>query len=152
MSFDADSFLSLTIDQPLETRMTPVPEGEYVATIKKLDPRTGQSKKDGSEFLVMDVIWEIDDTTGAVKAATGRSPATVKQSMFLERNSSGGIATGAGANLRLGRLREAVGQNTGGPWAPSMLKGCVARVQVAHRLDDKDPSIVYDEVSRVAKL
>lgn len=152
MSFDADSFLSLTIDQPLETRVTPVPEGEYTASIKNVLARTGQSSKDGSEFLSMDVLWEIDDQTGAVKAATGRSPAVVKQSLFIERSSNGGIATGAGANLRLGRLREAVGQNSGGPWAPSMLKGSVARVQVSHRLDKNDASIVYDEVSRVAKL
>lgn len=152
MSFDADAFLSLTIDQPLDTRRTPVPEGEYSATIKDVKPRTGTSKKDGSEFLIMDVTWEIDDVTGEVKAVTGRSPATVGQSLFVERNSGGGIATGTGLNLRLGRLREAVGQNSGGAWAPSMLKGCVARIQVGHRLDDKDPSIVYDEVSRVAKL
>lgn len=153
MSFDADTFLSLTIDQPLDTRRVPVPEGEYVAAVKDIKARTGVSQKSGNEFLALDVIWEIDDVEGRVKSATNRDVNTVTQQMFLDRNGSGGIATGAGQNISLGKLREAVGQNkTGMPWSPTMLKGAVARISVAHRLDDKDPNVVYDGVNKVAKI
>lgn len=153
MSFDADTFLQSQITDALDTKRIPVPVGEYTASIKSVGGREGKSKK-GDTFTMMSIVWEVDDPTGEVAKATGRDKSiTTTQDIFLDLNPSGGIATGTGKNIGLGRLREAVGQNTKGePWSPTMLIGAVAKIKVDHRPDSNDPELVYDFVATVAKL
>ena len=55
---------------------------------------------------------------------------------------------GKGKNVALGRLREALGQNTPGkPWSFGMLVGQVAKVAVKHRITDAGDT--FAEVKRV---
>ncbi len=153
MSFDADLFLSTQVDAKLDTRRLPIPPGDYIAQITAIKGREFESRKNpGENMLVLSVTWQIDDANGAIKQATGLENPTVVQDVFIDRTPSGGLATGTGQNVQLGKLREAVGQNIPGqPWAPLMLVGTVARVAVVNEPDKNNPENVYDRVKSVAK-
>lgn len=128
--FDADTFMSAPTEGEMSTDFTPIPENEYLGLIDKVDVRETSSEK--GNFYVMDVTWKVDDE--AAREATGLEMPTVRQSIFLDLTGSGGLDTGKGKNVQLGRLREAVGQNGPGPWAPSMLVGNVATISIKHRM------------------
>lgn len=151
-AFDPDLFLSTSVSGALDTRYMPVPQGEYAAIIEEVKARIqpGQGDNAGKEFLIFDVLWLIDDQK--VRDATGRDKVTVRQSLFIDRTPDGSIDISKGKNIQLGKLREALGQNTPGAWAPSMLKGQVARVKIGHKPDTKNPGDVFDNVTAVTKL
>lgn len=123
--FNADDLMNSSVNGAMETSFIPVPEGEYRANISKVAIR--QAK----DSILLDVTWEIDDD--AVRSATGIDNPQVRQSLFLDINESGSLDLGKGKNVGLGRLREAVGQNGPGAWAPGQLMGCPAMVRVSHR-------------------
>ena len=128
--FDPDSFMSSTTEGEMSTEYTPVPEGEYNAVIDNVNAR--ESSSDKGDFVMLDVTWKIDDAH--VAEVTGIENPTVRQTIFLDITSSGGIDMAKGKNIQLGRLREAVNQNKPGPWSPSMLPGNVAKVKISHRM------------------
>lgn len=147
--FDANSFLNMSIDAPNSTVYVPVPEGEYTAVVEKVSARTWVGKADPTQSgVVLDLLWSIDNQE--VKDLLQRPNVQVKQGVMLEMDSNGGIASGPGKNVELGKLREAFGLNTPGePFAPAMLAGRMGKVLVKHRTD-KDQ--VFAEVKAVAKL
>lgn len=128
--FDEDAFMSNTSEGEMDTEFVPVPVGEYQAVIKKIGTRSGSSEK--GDWAVLDVTWGIDDAS--VTEVTGMDSPSVRQSIFLDVSDSGGLDLGKGKNINLGRLRQALGQNSGAAWSPSMLEGQVATVLVDHRL------------------
>ena len=130
--FDPDQFMNAETEGEISTEFTPVPEGEYNALITGVNARSTSSEK--GEYVILDVTWAIDDAQ--VSEAVGMDNPTVRQSIFLDTTESGGLDLSKGKNIQLGRLREAVGQNDPGPWAPSRLEGNVAKVRVAHRMYD----------------
>lgn len=145
-TFNPDLFLQTQVEGALSTTLTPCPEGEFPGVIKSISPRT---LSNGS--AVLDVVWSIDDES--VKKVTGMNEPTVRQSLWLDVTESGGLDMSQGKNVSLGRLREALNQNQKGkPWMPSMLVGQVAKVKVTHTADKNDSSILYANVSAVAKL
>lgn len=143
--FDVDALLENTTTESNETSFTPIPEGEYTATISSVKAR---SPKEGMALL--DIVYDIDDPDLAQRL--NRQKVTVRQSVFLDIE-NGKLATGPNQNVDLGRVREAVGQNQAGkPWAPSMLEGAgPVRIIVGHRQDKNDPAKVYDDVKKVAR-
>lgn len=145
--FDANQFLDMTVDSAMDTKAVPVPAGEYVAVIEKVDARPWASKTDPTKSGVsLDVIWLIDDQ--GVKDLLGRDKVTVKQGIMLDLIESGGLDLGKGRNIGLGKLRAALNLNQPGqPFAPSMLAGRVAKVKVEHRIDGDN---IYAEVKQVA--
>lgn len=147
--FNPDQFLDMQITEANDTKLTPVPVGEYVAVIEDVKCRQWQSKQDPSKSgLTLDITWSIDDP--AVKELLGRDKVTVRQGVMLDLTESGGLDMGKGRNVGLGRLREAVGLNTPGqPFSFSMLVGRVAKVSVSHRIDGEN---IYAEVKGVTKL
>lgn len=142
MSFDPDQFLSASADAPMSTDFTPVPEGEYNAVISKIDARQTNSGK-----ALLDVTWQIDDQQ--VREVTGMDNPTCRQTIWLDVTDSGALDVGKGRNIGLGRLREALGQNGPGAWAPSMMVGNVARVMVSHRFYEGS---TFADVKKVSKL
>lgn len=128
--FDEDAFMSSTSEGEMSTEFTPVPVGEWQAVVKKIGTRSGEGEK--GSWAMLDVTWAIDNAE--VTEVTGMENPSVRQSIFLDISESGGLDLGKGKNIGLGRLREALGQNTGAAWSPSMLEGCVATVMVDHRL------------------
>lgn len=145
-AFNPDTFLNTETDSASATTYTPVPEGEFNASIKAIKPRV---LTDGR--AVLDVTWAVDDETA--RQETGMAEPVVRQTIWLDTTESGGLDFGKGKNVGLGRLREAVGQNQAGkPWAPGMLLGQVATVKVSHSIDKRDGVTINADVKAVLPL
>lgn len=148
MSFDPQSFLDAAISGSNDTKITPVPAGEYVGVIEKVAARQWQSKDGTKSGVSLDVTWLIEDE--GVKAELKRDTVTSRQGVMLDLTASGGIDTAKGTNIGLGRLREAVGLNDPSkPFSFGQLPGQAARVTVSHRIDGED---TYSEIKKVAPL
>lgn len=145
--FNPDQFLDMQFTETNDTKVVPVPVGEYLATAEEAKIRTWQSKTDPSKAgLALDITWEIQDE--AVKQLLGRDKVTCKQGIMLDLTDSGSLDMGKGRNISLGRLREAVDLNVPGqPFAFSMIPGRMAKVKVSHRVDGEE---IYSEIKAVA--
>lgn len=140
--FDPDTFLNTTFTEESSTRREPIPVGEYQASIEEVKPDVTQSGK-----ALLRVTWKLVNT-----GDESLDDRLVSQTVWLDLTPGGALDMSRGSNIGLGRLRDAVGQNTAGrPWQPSMLIGSVATVQISHRADKENPEIVYDDIKRVAK-
>src|SRR5690606_26526785 len=147
-AFNPDTFLTTTVKGALDTKLVPVPEGDWSAQVSKISVRK-QRGKDNEEYIVLDLLWHVLDEEP--KRVTGMDKPMVKQSIFLDITPEGGLDMSKGKNVQLGKVREAVGQNQDGKaWSPSMLNGVTAVVQVKHRPDEKTGEI-YADVKSVAK-
>jgi hypothetical protein len=151
--FNAELLMGQQLNDANSTELIKVPEGEYTAvsepisaeSFKEFDIRRGE--RAGTKGLKLNVVWLINDDSGALKEMLGRAP-KVTQGIMLDRGPQG-LEMGKGKNVGLGRLREALGQNkTGIPWSFSMLGGQVAKIKVKHRIDGAD---TYVEVSDVTQ-
>jgi hypothetical protein len=132
-TFDINSLLNTQVTEANDTQLIPVPEGEWTGVISKTELRVVKGK-DG-EAPVCEVYWDVD--SDEVVAITGRDKNQVRQSVWLDLTASGTLDMGKGKNTSLGRLRDALGQNTPGkPWSFGMLLGQVATVVVSHRVAD----------------
>ena len=141
-AFDPNSFLATTTDTANSTTYVPVPEGIYQAVVISVAARNPKGN------ALLDIQWRIDDDS--VAAETGLSNPTCRQSIFLDVTDSGGLDNGKGKNIQLGRLREALNQNVEGQaWAPSMLEGQVAMVNVQHRMYEGN---TYADVKGVSAI
>ena len=147
--FNPDLFLANSTAEANADKYEPIPAGEYLAQINKIDPRQ-VSGKNGPQ-IVLDIVWKVQDEGN--KAAHNRN---VRQSIFVDTTQEGFIATGTNTNVQLGKLRSALKQNIAGqPWSPSMLAGQVARIKVQHRVGEagtKYAGQVFDEVGAVSGL
>jgi len=129
-TFNAEAFMNTEIEGTLDTTFTPIPEGEYQAVIKEVKPDTTPK---GSPLL--EVIWIIDDE--GVRELTGLDEPTSRQTVWLDVNEQGNLLLAKNKNVGLGKLREALGQNDGKPWTPTMMLGQVATVNIKHRMGDQ---------------
>lgn len=149
MMFSPEQFLDMQVTESNDTKVVPVPVGEYMAVVKEVKIRPWQSKSDPSKAgIALDLQWSIDDA--GVKQLLGRDEVNCKQGVMLDLTEAGGLDMGKGKNISLGRLREATGLNTPGqPFSVTMLTGRVAKVKVEHRVDG---DTIYAEVKQVAKV
>lgn len=148
--FDVNKMLATTFEDANSTQSTPVPEGEYLGRVEKIDIRV-ITTKDGTERPILRLTWVPEDSDGRIKEATGRDKASVNQDLWLDVTPEGNLDMGKGMNIGLGRLREAFNQNVSGkPWNMGQLIGNVAKILVTHRQDDKGNT--FGEVKSVAKL
>ena len=147
--FSPEQFLDMQINESNDTKIVPVPVGEYFAVVKEVKARPWQSKADLSKAgIALDIQWSLDDAS--VRSLLGRDEVSVKQGVMLDMSEAGGLDMGKGKNIGLGRLREATGLNTPGqPFSFTMLTGRMAKVKVEHRVDGEN---IYAEVKQVAKL
>ena len=147
--FSPEQFLDMQITESNDTKVIPIPVGEYMGVVKEVKVRPWQSKADPSKAgIALDIIWSLDDA--GVRALLGRDEINAKQGVMLDMTEAGGLDVGKGRNISLGRLREAVGLNTPGqPFSFGMLTGRMAKVKVEHRADG---DTIYAEVKAVAKV
>ena len=144
-TFNPQEFLTQTIEGANSTSFKPVPEGEYLLQVEKLDIRT--VAKTGQ--VILDTTFAILDD--GVKAAMGMEKVTVRKGIFLDLTAQGKIDTSENKNVDLGRLRAAVGQNDGSkPWGPLMLLNTMLKGKVGQRPDDEDPTKIYNDVKAFA--
>jgi hypothetical protein len=148
MSFNPQEFLDASVSTANDTKIIPVPMGEYHGIVEKVAPRQWQSKDGTQTGVALDIFWMVEDA--GVKEFLGRQSVTCKQGIMLDMTPQGGLDMSTGKNVGLGRLREAVGKNTPGEhFSFAMLPGLSARIAVNHRIVGDD---VYAEVKSVAKL
>lgn len=147
--FDPKQFLEQAVSGANDTKIVPVPVGEYTAIVDSVEARPWQSKNDSSKAgMALDLKWSIDDMK--VREFLGRDTVTVKQGIMLDFTDAGQLDMGKGKNIGLGRVREAVGLNDASvPFAPSMLIGRIAKVKVEHRIDGEN---IFAEIKQVAKF
>lgn len=146
-TFDPDLFMSQEVEQEMETKYTPVPDGDYISTI---DEKIELKEVNGSP--VIDLYHVID--APELAESMGMERISVKQSLFLDIDSGGALAFGANKNVKLGKLREALGQNNPGQgWNINMLAGAgPLRIKVGSRPDKNDATIIYNDVKATAAL
>ena len=146
--FNPEDFLNSSISEANDTKVIPVPVGEYPAIINKAEARIWQSKDGTQSGISLDVLWSIEDAQ--VKAELDRSEVLCKQGIMLDTTPEGKLDTSKGKNIGLGRLREAVGLNTPGQtFSFQQLPGQSAKVTVKHRIVGED---TYAEVKAVTRM
>jgi hypothetical protein len=142
--FNPDTFTNMTTEAGFDTRRSPVPEGEHVATVK------GFKFRQDKEFVILDIAWRIDNQ--ALAESMGLKEAVVNQGVFLDIDANGKLEKGANKNIQLGRVLLALGQNSG-PWSPQMLTGAgPVKLQIIHEPDKKDATIIYDRIKAVTAM
>lgn len=151
MSLNPEDFLNQTTDEANDTVIPVCDEGEYSALVEEIifkEVNIKKGERAGQTAYMLEVFWAIQDE--GQTAQLGFVP-KVKQGLWLDMTEDGnGIDRGKGKNVRLGRLREAVGQNVAGqPWSPNMLKGQVAVVKVEHSMEGEN---IYANINRVAGM
>lgn len=143
-AFNPETFLDAPVTAALSTQYIPVPEGEYVATVKAVT-----KPRQAGENFVMDVRWAVTDPT--VLEATGQEESIVSQAIWLDLNSHGALDTGRGKNVGLGRLREAFNLNRADqPFSFRMMEGRSAKIKVKHETDKE--GVIRGKVVAVAPL
>lgn len=139
-----DNLLDSFTEEVFETTIRPVPVGTYRGKIINVEAFEGTSKKDGKPFEGLYVTYELE-LPEEVAQELGRTTARVRQQIFVRRTPEGRLDPKG--NIQLGRLREAVGQNVGGPWAPRMLLAAPPlAVEVTQRVVE---DVVYNDVASV---
>ncbi len=139
--FDVNALMQAPVEGAMATQPVPVPEGDHLAVIFDVKGKEA-STRDGIK-PVLEVELHIDNP--ALEAELGRKP-KLFYTIWLELDEASRLAMGKGRNVDLGRLREAVKQNTPGqPWSITMLKGQPLRVLVFHKPSD-DGTKVYANV------
>lgn len=150
--FDADAFMNQQTSGPMSTQIIPCPEGEWTAKVSDGDNFVTfreVNTKNGPRPICR-INYEVLDDSARQKV--GRDRLFVIQDIWLDTTSSGQIDTSEGKNVKLGQLRQALGQNDGS-WSFPMLKGAgPLMVRVSQRSDPDDPQTKYAEVQRVAKI
>ena len=156
-TFDADSFMNTTIDEPMATSLASVPEGEYTAMIGDFTSEAFKTieytGKDGLPVKrqILEVPFLIDDD--ALKASLGREQVSHRESYWLDFTADGRLDTGPDKNVQLGKLRAALNQNGNGPWSPSMLRNMgPLRIVIKTRADKKDPEKKYTNITKYASI
>ena len=153
MQFDAQNFMNAVFTEVNDTKVVQCPAGEYQAISEKIEPRSGtigKGERQGDAWASLNITWSVTDQ--AVLALLGRDKVIVYQSIMLDLTPQGGLDMGAGKNVNLGRLREALGMNQPGqPFSPSMMQGHLAKISVRHVPSFKDPSQFVAEVSGVIR-
>lgn len=148
MSFDVNSFLDLQVTGSNDTKLVPVPVGEYLGLTGEVEVKSWQGKDDPTKTgLKLLVPIKIDDP--AVKEATGRDTSTVVFEAMLDILPGGGLDMGKGKNVQLGRIREATGLNDpSAPFSFRMLAGRPIKASVIHEEWKGD---LYAKIKAVAK-
>lgn len=152
-SFNPEAFMEATIQGANDTKVIPCPPGEWHGQIEEVKAQANEIKKGdraGEVLAKLNIFWVISDEEP--KRVTGREKVRVRQEVILDLTEEGMLDMGKGKNVRLGKLREAVGQNDPNvAFNPRNLIGGYGVVVVGNRADDKDSSIIYDEVVAVRK-
>ncbi len=153
-TFDETALLDGEYTGDLNTRLTPVPEGEYMAHVMSNGIKVKQItiKNTGEKRHIADFIFIVDDDD--VKRQIQMQEPQVRMSVFLDLNAAGALMTkeeNANANIKLGRLKDALGLKPGRKWSLRHMEGLSCYIKVTHRTDPDDIEIRYAEVAQVSK-
>lgn len=133
--------------EAMETRRTPLPQGETTAQIMELKFNGGVSQKTQQPWTRLDCKLEITDPEYLAQYPGGAEKLTTNLGIMVDMN-NGQVATGPNKNIRLGRLRDAAGVN-GKPL--SALQGSFIRITIGHKPHPTEEGVVLDEVTGFTK-
>lgn len=161
MAFDAKAFMETKVTGAMSTEREKVPEGDYrfmidagEGWIEFASGTIGKGERAGQQWVSAEIRCLCQDD--AVKAQLGRDKVIVRKKLFIDIDpATSTISTVKGANVDLGQLREALGQNDPKkPWDWSKLEGAGPFLgEVFHRPDQNDPTKgPYPEIRRVSKI
>lgn len=138
-NFDPQAFLTGEVQGEMETKYTPVPEGDYTAFIHSVAAR------EVNDSPVLDVVYKIIDE--GLQATMNMDEIFVRQSIFVDVDGNGAMQFGPNKNVKLGNVREACNQNGKGKWAPKLLEGAgPLLIKVTQRVTE---DATYNDVKRV---
>lgn len=148
--FDADTFLDSSAGGPLSTERTLIPEGTYSSCyIDDVKPQEGIIKsgdREGQPWVRINFRWVLDDQ--ALRDKLGRAEVKITQGVMIDLTTDGKLDFSKGKNIRLGKLRQALGINAGDvQWRKFI--GIPATIQVKHGINKLDQSQT-EEVAAVA--
>lgn len=150
MLFDPEQFSVQTIQGKSSTEAIPVPEGIYASAPRRFE--FSQITTKNGPAIICKIDWPIVDEVA--QQATGRPQSLARQTIWIDTKDVDGkevFDSDKGMNVGVGRLREALDQNTPGQeWNFHMIIGVPARIMVQHR-SGKD-SQVYAEVTKVFNI
>lgn len=153
-TFDPQAFENMVIEQSNETKSTPVPEGDYKTIIDSVNVKSVKIKsgdREGQEVPVLQVVYQILDEDGTLAKQLNMDKITVRQDVWLDVSESGTLAFGPNQNVRLGKLRDAVGLNQPNkPFSFKMLEG-QGPLLIGVGLDIRD-DLAYNRVNSVQKF
>lgn len=147
--FNAASFLNQTVEAKLDTKRTPMPEGDHdEMMIDSLDISSGTSKKSGNFWVQLAVKMVCTDPNVAAEMKlTGDAKPVLYWREFLDLDDDGQLDISEGRNIKLGKLRQACNQNTDDEWSITDLKGAVLGARAKHQMnEDGDPYAVCTAV------
>lgn len=139
--FDPDTFLDSFIEEGNETERVLIPAKVYPAYIEEVKMRNGD-REDGTPWVQLVLKWCIED--GEAAALLNKDKVVLTDSFFIDLDDNGQIAVGTNKNLHLGKVRKAVGKNTG-RFSPRDLVGCRALIDVKHSVN-KESGQAREEV------
>lgn len=131
LPFNADEFMQSTVDSAMVTDYQLCPEGTFPALIDDFDSsaferisfeyKKGPKAGEKGSMTKFNCPFSIQDAS--VLSKMERDRVVVEWQMIIDRTPEGGLDFGKDRNVKLGQLREAVGQNAPGPWNFPMLRG-----------------------------
>jgi hypothetical protein len=149
-TFDPAAFKATVVEGAFETHTTPLPEDTYIATIEETVIRAVKND-DGEVSILCDVPFLVDDE--ALAERLGLERLMVRQGFFLDLDKKGNLEFGPNKNVKLGKLRDALGQNTDKAWNFGQLDGAgPLKIKVIKKPDKDDSSIEYNRAVSFAPL
>lgn len=151
--FDPEAFMNQVTEAEGSTSIIPIPIGEYTAVISEVVPKPF-NRDDGSTGVQALVTFDFMDDDGKIREAIGGRDPKHTEGIFLDLDASGGLDMGPGKNVRLNRIREAVGQNRPGvKWGLPMLKGAgPLKVTIGQEPDKKQKDVIYNRLKAVGAI
>lgn len=130
--FNPDEFMQQTVDAPMATEYQLAPEGSFRAVVGDFDStafekvdftyKKGNRVGEPGSMTKFTVPFVTQDPEVLAKME-GRDSVTLYMQMILDRTPEGSLDFGKDKNVKLGRLRAALGQNSTPGWTFAQLKG-----------------------------
>lgn len=147
--FNAESFLNQTIEAKLDTKRIPMPEGDHdELRVADIQLKSGSKKEDGGIWVMANIkLVNIDPNVAAeMKLGADAEPAIYWRE-FIDLDENGNIDVSDGKNIKLGKLRQALGQNNDDSWTMLDMKGAVCGGRVKHKFNAEGDA--YAELATV---
>lgn len=151
-TFNADAFLNQTVEAVMDTFRVPFPAGDHDdLQIKEVKINSGVNTKGqnvGKTWAQIELkLVSTDPNVRDEMKVEGDQDAAVFYREFLDLDDNGNLDVRSGKNIKLGKIRKAVGQNTEEAWSLINLRGAMIGARVKHKLNESGDA--YAEVSAV---
>lgn len=152
MSFNSNAFLNQTVEAVLDTKRVPFPEGDHdemqIVNLKINDGVVSKGDNAGKPWVQLEVKMDcLDPNVKEEMKMTGDAMPALYWKEFLDLDANGNLDVSPGKNVKLGKLRQAAGQNSDEAWSPMDLKGATLGARARHEMNkDNEPYAVCSTV------